>query len=86
MKPNSFMNGGLNQTAQNAYYVDDNVPRLILSISKYSLYDGESFVLVTAVTKSSNNAVWHSDVIDPKMHSNATNATCVALDELIFSF
>lgn len=79
------MNGGLDQTAQNAYYVDDEAPRLILSISSYSVYGDKSFVLVSAVTKSSDNAVWHSDVIDPQMRAKSEKTTYVTLDELIFS-
>lgn len=80
------MNGGLDQTSQNAYYVDDDAPRLILSVSAHSIHENESFVLVSAVIKSSDNTVWHSDVVDPKMRSNETNATYVTLEDLIFSF
>lgn len=86
MRPNKYMNGGLNQTSQSAYYVDDDAPRLILSVSAHSIYENESFVLVSAVIKSSGNTVWHSDVVDPKMRSNETNATYVTLEDLIYNF
>jgi hypothetical protein len=86
MRPNRYMNGGLDQTSQNANYVDDDAPRLILSISTHSLYNEELFVLVSAVTKSSDNSVWHSDVIDPQMRSKTTDTSYVTMDDLIFSF
>lgn len=88
MRPNKYMNGGAYQTAQNAHYVDDDAPRLILNIDAHSFCNGESFVLVSAVIKSSSeNAVWHSDVIDPQMHpENERLAYMITSDDLIFSF
>ena len=90
MRPNRYMNGGLDQTSQNAYYVDDDAPRIILSIYNHCLFDGESFILVSAVIKSSdnsNNEIWQSDVIDPKMRSETSrfSGTHVTMDDLIFS-
>lgn len=85
MRPNRYMNGGAYQTAQNAYYVDDNAPRLILNIDVHSIRSNEPIVLVSAVTKSSDNTVWHSDVIDPQMQSQNEVTPYVTLDDLVFS-
>lgn len=89
MKPNRYMNGGAYQTAQNAYYVDDDAPRLILNIDVHAIYNNEPIVLVSAVIKSSENvnSVWHTDVIDPKMQpENESSAYLITSDDLIFSF
>jgi len=88
MRANRYMNGGLAQTSQNAFYVDDDAPRLILTISQYWIDDSESFVAIAAITKSSDNAIWHSDVIDPQICAEASGAlsgTYVSMDDLIFS-
>ena len=88
MRANRYMNGGLAQTSQNAHYIDDDAPRLILTISQYWIDDVDSFVAVAAITKSSDKAIWHSDVMDPQMRSEAPSAlsgTYVSMDDLIFS-
>jgi hypothetical protein len=89
MRPNKYMNGGLDQTSQNAYYVDDDAPRLILTISNFWIDDDKSFVAVAAITRSSDNAVWHSDVLDPRLRQETPrffNDTYVTADDLIFSY
>ena len=88
MRANRYMNGGLAQTSQNAHYIDDDAPRIILTISQYWVDDTDSFVAVAAVTKSSDNVIWHSDVLDPQMRAEASGAlsgTYVSMDDLIFS-
>lgn len=88
MRKSRYMNGGLAQTSQNAHYIDDDAPRLILTIYQYWVDDVDSFVAVAAIAKSSDNDIWHSDVLDPQMRAEASGAlsgTYTSMDDLIFS-
>ena len=88
MRANKYMNGGLAQTSQNAFYVDDDAPRFILTISQYWIDDVDSFVSVAAITKSSDKDIWHCDVLDPQIRAEKSSAlpeTYVSMDDLIFS-
>lgn len=89
MRPNRHMNGGLDQTSHNAYYVDDDAPRLILTISNFQIDDNESFVSVAAITRSSQDAIWHSDVLEPRLRLDTPNVfrgIYITADDLIYSF
>jgi aminopeptidase-like protein len=86
MKPNLYMNGGLSQTSQNAYYVDDDAPRIILNV--YCSEDTD-YVMVCAVSKSSDDTIWHSDVLDPQIRSLSRSyfrGSYTTADDLIFIF
>lgn len=89
MRANRYMNGGLAQTSQNAFYVDDDAPRFILTISQYWIDDVDSFISVSAITKSSDKNIWHCDVLDPHLRieeSGTFKGTYTTIDELIYSF
>lgn len=68
MEPNKNMNGGPAQNTQNAYHVDDESPRQILTTANF-WEENKLEADFMSIVLSPKDDIYHNDVLSPQMIS-----------------